>query len=207
MPKSKIDKTPKSLPGKVNKLVRLQKREMFNSIADRNYAQYGKSTEVAGNTAVVQRITSISTGTGLASRLDNNVRLSSLYYRYTIHLADTTNIMRFLILQAKGGWQAANPVATDIFRQASGGGATPFEMPVLTENFHILVDKTINLYADRPIVLTEGTIYKFPQKNIHYSSTTGTTAADGDIFVVTCSDSGAIAHPYVNGFAKLKYYE
>lgn len=198
----------KSLNAKVNYLIKKDNFQKKVNQANRNFATYGKNAQTMSQTTVTQRLTAIATGTGLGTRVDLNITLSSMYYKYIITGADATNVCRVLFLQAKGHWAVGSPVDADIFRQASSGGNLGYEMPVNTEAWHILVDETVGITtASDAVKVIEGTVYKFKEKTLKYSDTTSQSCTSGDIWIVTCSDSGAVSHPTISGFAKIKYYE
>lgn len=206
--KPMLSKSNSSVQSKLNYLLKQNRISKSRALANRNFCQYGKNAQSMSQTTVVQRITATSVGTGLATRIDFNITLSSLYYRYFITSADTTNVCRVLIIQAKGHWPAGSPVDADIFRSASSGGTLGYEMPVNTESWYVLADHAICFTTSNDAVqMVENTIKKFPEKNLKYSSTGTQDGTSGDIFVVTCSDSGAVSHPVISGYAKLKYYE
>lgn len=201
-------KATSNINGKINYLMKKDKQNKMVAKANRNYATYGLSTDTVNLTSKILRITGIAAGTGLATRADQNISLSSLYYKWLLTSADATNFFRILFVQAIGSWTGTFPAGTDIFRQASGGSTNQFEMPVNTEQFHILLDITVpcTLTGDA-VKVCEGTIYKFKNKTLHFNDSSASSCTGGDIYFVYASDSGIAPTPTISGFAKLKYYQ
>lgn len=194
--------TRQSIPKQVAWLTKQQRKSRGTELAQRNYVQYGTGTSLdASGTGVT--VTNISVGTGLGSRKDLKIKLSKLEYRYILTAADTVNTMRVLIVQSKAA--VSGPGVGDFWRASSGGTNLGFAEPANIENCYVLADHIV--HAGDMQGSCEGTISRFPIPTIQYTSTSGTSASVGAIYVLLYSDSQVATHPSVNGWVKLKYFD
>lgn len=205
--KKKFYRKKGSVSSKVNYLMKRDKQNKIQALSNRNYAQYGVDT-TSQQSSAIQRITAIDgASSGPATRPDLNISLSSLFYRYALIAADTTNVIRILIIQAKGSYSATSPTSSDIYRTASGGSSVDCYRAINTDAFHVLVDRLIPVSTNGEAVkVVQGEFAKFGKKHLAFNTTATNTCTAGDIFFVHCSDSGAVSHPSISGFIKLKYY-
>lgn len=191
-----------SLPKQVAWLTKQQKKSRGTELAERNYVQYGIGAAVdATGTGI--HMTNISVGTGLGSRKDLKIKLSTLEYRYILTAADTVNTMRVLVVQSKAA--ISGPGTGDYIRLSSGGTGVGFAEPANVENCFVLADHIV--HAGDMQGSCEGKITKFPIPTLQYTSTTGSTPSVGAIYVLIYSDSQVATHPSVNGWGKLKYFD
>lgn len=200
--------TPKSTSAKLWVLNKKIKRANYN-INSRlnNYAIYGGQQTMA-QTGVYSRITNIAAGTGPATRADRSITLRAILLKYTTYSADTFNVCRVALIQARGSYPGAVPVDAGVVQAVSGGGGMlPVVQPINQELWHILYDETMNFTTASWSNQSAKTTIIPRQKIIRFADSTGTTATSGDIFACFWSDSGAATHPGCDWFAKLYYSE
>lgn len=190
-----------SIPKQVAWLTKQQKISMGKEMADRNYVTYGINSTV-DSTGNIISMTNISVGTGLGSRKDLKIKLSTLQYRFILSAADTVNTLRVLVVQAKNA-NTGSP--SDYFRSSSGGTALGYSEQANTENCYVLADHIIHSGSEQ--ASCEGKITKFPVKTLTYNTTLGNGITQGGIYICLWSDSQIASHPSVAGFGKLKYFD
>lgn len=194
-------KQSSSIPKQVAWLTKQQRITMGKEMADRNYVTYGQNATVDA-TGTIKDMTNISVGTGLGSRKDLKIKLSTLQYRFILTAADTVNTLRVLVVQAKNT-NTGSP--SDYFRSSSGGSALGYSEQANIENCYVLADHII--HAGSQQASCEGKITRFPVKTLTYNTTLGSGITQGGIYICLWSDSNVASHPTVTGFAKLKYYD
>jgi len=152
----------------------------------------------------------MSAGTSNNQRIGDEVSLQNLFYRFHFQVADSYNLIRFVILQLLDDDSLWGPNITynDIFQYATAGDPTntkelmsPLRIDDRQFSFNILLDKHIALDEFHPTYIMEGYIKKFKTSKIIYNS----TGTNNQIYVCAWSDSGAIAHPSMSGYARVKY--
>lgn len=201
-------RVPKTTNGKYWQLNRRLNAANYN-INSRlvNYAIYGGQTAMA-QTAVFSRITNIAGGTGPATRADRSITLKHALLKFTCYSADTFNVCRVIVIQARGSYPGATPTGADVFQAVSGGaGLLEALKPINQETFHILYDQTMTFTTAAWSCESHQARIVPKQKIIRYADSTGTTATSGDIFIGIMSDSGAVTHPGLDWFVKLHYTE
>lgn len=206
--KKKRKRVPKTNDAKYWQLRRDMARANYN-INSRlvNYAIYGGQTSMA-QTPVFSRITNIASGTGPASRADRSINLTHALIKFTCYSADTFNVCRVILIQARGSYPGATPTSGDVFQTVSGGaGLLDVVKPINQETFRILYDQTMTFTTAAWSCESHQARVVPKQKTIRFADSTGTTATSGDIFIGIMSDSGAVTHPGLDWFVKLHYTE
>lgn len=204
---------------KFNKSVSVNERKVINAMITKRLAtapekkiiNQGWNGTGISNTGSRIRMTTLAQGVGAEQRVGNEITLQSLFYRICLTLADTTNIIRYCIIQILEDDQplALSPPYGTFFQFSTGGDPTntkelmsPLIITDRNYQFKMLLDKHVVLNAENPQVVIEGTIKKFARKNITYDST---GYGEGHIYFCYWSDSLAVSHPTVDGYCRIRY--
>lgn len=173
---------------------------------DESFFDYG-----IGNTPVWFDLTAPAQGTGSDQCLGGSINLISLQYRFTFFLGDSTNYIRYLILQWFPDSNNDAPNWTQVFQ--SIGAPPPFLLTDImspyilgeggTNNFRVLVDEQFYLDADNPMQLYKGFINKGFRKQIEMNSTTQTGTAH--LYLMLLSDSTLAPNPIINGYTRIRF--
>lgn len=145
------------------------------------------------------------TGTDL-ERLGDELKLQSLDIRGYVQYADSTNIIRLLILQWFGD---QDPTATEIFDDTTSGSTQIFG-PVRKDSRGIMkVLRDDTFYVAGANVGYNFKFFKYYinkgfKRNIHYYGASSTNAYN-KIFLVAVSDSGGAGHPPIYAYSNATF--
>jgi len=168
-----------------------------------------ESTVRVSTAGVTRDLTLIPEGTDSAERIGTSVTLKSLVVRYRLLVADSTNMVRLIVVRYKG---SGSDVSLSDFPDETGvAGLGPLGcwMTLLKEKFHtVLYDELINLGTDAADQAL-GVI----RVNLHRGKTnwdpaeSATVPEEGGIMMFARSDSGAATHPDISYISQLNYFD
>lgn len=160
-------------------------------------------SQSVSSAATIVYLSAIGQGDDDNCRSGNAVRLNSIDFRWSCVVADTTNIIRLLILSDKQCYGAA-PVEGDIF-ETSANPLSPINSRTHTR-FRVIYDHQLCLGTNSDQIRI-GRHNKSCHIDISYISTTTAigSAGLGSLFLVMQSDSGAASHPSVVGYVHLTF--
>lgn len=145
----------------------------------------------------------MSQGTGNGQYIGSSIKPTYVMIRGFVNVSDSTNLMRIVVLQVKGG---GVPTAATVFESTANIRAP---LSPLEKNY----DKTYNVLADRLISVNGVAMPQRPFKiklsgrkmrKIEFNDGAGTIEANG-VYVVAVSDSGAAVHPTLTYEWRLHY--
>lgn len=165
----------------------------------------------ASLTPYLNDISDMGQGTGYDNRIGNTITVQSIQYRFVATIGDATNFMRLVLFQWKSDAQIA-PTWDAIMQFQTAGvpiGIKDCLSPYLVSNgvsteFKIIKDIRFLLDTDNPQQIIEGYIDKNFIKNVHYSDSSSFFGTN-HLFMMLVSDSGAVSHPTLDGFIRLRY--
>lgn len=209
--KKKKSKANKVLtPRQANAVKRIVDSKLEAEV-EKKYRDYTLDAVAISSTPVVSDISVMALGTSAQQRIGDVVELKSIQFRFQCTLADTTNYIRLILFQWKQDAQTA-PTWADIMEFESGGvpiaqyeRMSPYSLYTSIEgSFRVIKDIRFILDTDNPVQLIEGFINKGFTKNIHYSQAASTYGVN-HLYMMMLSDSGAVSHPSIDGFIRLRY--
>lgn len=178
------------------------KKVLLNLSDTKNYdVQY---TDTAPNTGMSapSHLTAVPQGDGASERIGANISVVGLQWSYVWTIADTTNVVRCIVLQCKG---TEVPTHNEVVAFASVGSGFVGNVSYHNQKrlFNILFDSgPVCLSADTPQVSGNIKIHKMME--IEYNNT-GTINEKGAIYVYAWSDSVAASHPELRHNSTLYY--
>lgn len=215
---SKKRKTTKSLVSK--KAVDREIRKVANEVVLKNkplkftYNEY--STNMTNSAVIVEPIlwpaqsiaawNNDESDTSYSGRIGNEIILKKIVIEMELNAESsggfTTNYCRVIVFQWLMDTQYENPIVGDILLGVPGSYEylTPLN-PINSQKYKILMDKRFILVNDCSNQTQKHTfsMMHFPVKKIRFGedATNGFAAniVKGSIFMILCSDSGAIPHP------------
>jgi len=145
---------------------------------------------------------SITQGVSESQYLGAWIQPTYLMIRGTVTLADTTNMIRFIVVQDRA---AGVPTLANVL-QSVGNARAPLSA------FEVDYNSTYRVLADRLIALTVSDTFKvFKVKlgkkllqRIHFNDAGGTLERGG-IYMMAISDSAAAVHPSIQLYWRLHY--
>lgn len=157
-------------------------------------------------------VTQISQGAADTSRVGDEIRVSSIEYKYTMFSVNNEPAaIRFVIVQWHPQVTDTNgsppSVAGNIFFDGTVDSEN-YLQPIYHDNrrqFRILYDKTHKLSAADEITATyHGFITRGFQRNLQYYGGSATNAAN-QIFILKCSSVTGANSPTMTNFIKVNY--
>lgn len=182
------------------------KRIVHSSIED-------KSLDVAVSTAAIDYTTGVIANlqTGLvrgnaeqSNYIGGKITPTKLMIRYQILGADTTNMVRIVVLQNKAN--AGVPTAATVFESVSNIRAplSAFEIN-FNDTYRVLYDRLHNLVLSGDTAQRTGMIRLF-RKKLHPIIFDATNALEAyGLWLVAISDSSAVTHPTLQLYSRLTY--
>lgn len=150
-----------------------------------------------GDMSLIPQETSSATD---SVRVGDEVRVSSIQFRYYLTCADTTNVIRLILFQ----WhQDDTPAGSDILGSTSQPLTSPYRKDT-KGHYTILWDKTHHLtLGNNSVVGGKGFISRGFKRKIRYDA--ATTTGQGKFFLLNVSDSSAATHPYYYWTFQINY--
>lgn len=200
MPGQKVIKVTKRSAKKATlpSVKRLVKRELGKRIERNYYDRTLINTTVDDNTGTFYSMHPTGVGTNDLSRLGDNIFPLGLQIKGLVGVADTSNMVRVLVVQYMDDANTSSPNIDKILASTYKGGIgyplAPYSHGNHNKAFRILGDKTMLVDTYRPFKRFS---FKIPGKKLHklWYSVGGTTPIKGGLYVVAVSDSSAVAHP------------
>lgn len=152
-------------------------------------------------------LTSTTNGTTDITRIGDQVELHSMEFRYSVSVADATNIMRLVIFQ----WNADDTTDTPSFSKLMVSGSQTWNSPFNHDNsskLTILYDKVLTLATYYPV---KHESFLLPldrqpvRKILKYAA--GSTTGNNMIYMYAVSDSTATTHPFIDYYARVNFYD
>jgi len=169
------------------------------------YTYYDQSTTADSNGLATSVFTNITRGDGGKDQFDGSVmHPKSVTLNVQCILADSTNLMRILVVQAIRG---ALPTAAQLF-QSVGNTRAPLSTfdRAYKSQVNILSDTLMQLSTNDNQAQVARIYIKGKKLNDVYWTTTGALALiSGDISVYYISDSSAVTHPAINYAVETTY--
>lgn len=156
------------------------------------------------DTASVSYISNIAQGDDDSQRDGNQIRVNYIWGRWSTVVADTTNVVRILIIKDKNS-NGVVPLETEIFETVNNP-YSPINSRYL-HRFKVKYDKLACASAAGPQVATGKFFIRCNKAITEYIGTAATTAASGinSYWLVRISDSAAVGNPYIGVYTRLAY--
>lgn len=149
---------------------------------------------------------------GLSTERDGaEITLQNISYRMTFTLGDSTNWIRYLIIQwypdnasDAPNWNQVMQFHTASLPTGLADAMGPYQLGEGTSTlFKVLVDEQMFLYSSAPRAMIKGFINKGFRKTITYKDA-DTTGAN-HIYLMLVSDSGSFPSPALYGYTRLRF--
>lgn len=160
-------------------------------------------------------LSGLTAGTDDSSRIGDAVTLGSLRVNYMIKPADTTNMIRMVIVQWKELLSGSTPTWGQIFYSSSTSNDAHLLSTYHLDNlragrFVVLYDKLLKT----PVGTTAGETYsqltgrikvnlKFAKRHLTYDA--ASSACYDGIYMLAISDSSTVSHPLINIYSSLTF--
>lgn len=199
-------------------LTKKQKAQVENMVkqpSEKKFADYEFSLAGITSLQAIADITQVDQGTDGDQNIGTQIELESVQYNLLFTKADTTNWIRFVLFQ----WipDSANDVPAwgQVMHFPTAGGNPISQMdrmsPYLlgkgnSSIFKILEDHQFTLDDNNPTHQIKGFINKGFRKNLGMRDSIP-SQGENHIFYILISDSGAINHPTVDGYFRIRFYD
>jgi len=184
-----------------------QKRQIKRMIVQKEEMKFFRAglNTTTSNVPVVSSLSNISQGDGSEERIGNVITPIEMKLRLDLIIADSTNIIRFVIFRWNDSDTTA-PVAGDIFAAGLSGGVdtSSFYNDENKDRYRIMYDRTFvgSNTADSIRQFTTKTIKL--SKQIRYTSDAVVTGT-GKYYQLNMSDSAVVTHPTLIWYTQTKY--
>lgn len=190
-------KSTKGRKPQVKEVRKMIKAELKRNLEPKYNMFYNNSLGI-DTTGNVSEIISNSQGSTDVAHIGDQIELSSIYFNYYVTNADTTNIVRVVLIQTRGYTPSA---AADIF-QVSGSDSvltSPYHHDVMqTGLLTVLYDRLHCLDTYNPLQQHKGWIpMKYVKNKVQFDAGSS-DVLNGDLYLITISDSSAVSHPTIN---------
>ena len=164
-------------------------------------------TNSVSDSATINELTQIAQGTaGTAAsdqRVDESIKIKSIFGRLCMSVADTTNIVRVIIMQwnkSTAPTSAAGPL------NATATVLSHYNVDANKGQYRVLYDKSYAMTFDGPGAKSIKFFLKFKKPLVcNYTSSSSTSGYKGRIYAYLISDSSAASHPSVDQNYRLKF--
>lgn len=198
-------------PPKVESVRQIAREEARKAISKNvEWKKYDlEFNSTVADTASVNHLTIIGQGDNVSNREGDEVFLGSVHVTWMAKLADTTNVVRLiLVLDQEGG--GTTPAVSGIVEAASTLTEAYLYSPKNEYNkfrFKFLHDELVALDAGN--VVKAGKFYhrfKTPVK-CTWSNSAGTAPRRNNLYLVLISDSVAVSHPAMEFYSRVLYHD
>lgn len=153
----------------------------------------------------IDRLTGVSQGTTDSTRIGDKLTMRSLRISYEATVADSTNMVRFIIVQWFPNSTLLAPTSSYVL--STIGSALAPQSPYIHDyknQFNVLYDKVHILSTDYPRIVRKFWLkMKWAKKVINFSA--GTSEGSNHLYMIRISDSSAVTHPTSNILTRLNY--
>lgn len=184
------------------------KRLISNTQEKKHFLVTNASGISQSTVGTITKLSSIAQGDSDTDRDGDRLTLKSLRFTATISNSDTYNRFRVILFRWNPDDSTA-PTVGDIL-QNSAGNLLDVLLPThldKSSNFHVIHDRTYTTATDgaNEAIGVKKTFYgkRLGTKTIQYNA--GLTTGFRNVYMLTVSDSGAAAHPYIYYTSLLKY--
>ncbi len=176
----------------------------------RNEPKYNDTSFVATSvpgTAVLTSLTATTNGTTDLTRIGDRINLFSIEFRWTVLVADSSNVVRVVLLQ----WLSDDGIDAPSLAKVLANAATPVNSPFNHDNkakFIVLYDHRVLLSTYEPnrgdtveLLLPASRV----QPEVMYQA--GASTGQNNLYALMVSDSGPSPHPVLEGVARVNWYD
>jgi len=181
-------------PAPLNNRQKASVKRLIKNNEEMKYFRAGLNTTTS-NVAVLSSLSNIAQGVNDDQRIGNVVQPIEMKVRLDLIIADSTNIIRFVIFRWKDADTTA-PVAGDIFSNGLSGGVdtSSFYNDETKDKYRILYDRTF-VGSNTADSIRQFTQFKLRLgTKIRYTSNAVTTGTN-KYYQLNMSDSAAVTHP------------
>lgn len=192
----------KSVPKKVTRadahikrLARVQASKVISRRSEHKYFAPSNwasttSSSTPGIACISQIPQSTTSAQGDTIREGDEVYMTSFQFRMVIQVADTTNLVRFIIFQWKTD---VSPTAGDILVNTSFPLISPYAKD--TKNLYtIMYDRLFAVDTYNPQVVVQKYMTKGFTRKLYWEAGSSSVGSNL-IYILNASDSGAVSHP------------
>lgn len=159
-------------------------------------------------------LTALIQGINFNNRIGIRCTIDSIQLKLRFVMGDTTQYIRCVLFQWYGEGSGTPPTWYDIFQYGTGGGGLPLNQSEYMSPFtvshgtvplyRILGDFSVTLDVDNVIQQYNLYLSKGFRKMIDFDNTTALSGT-GHIYLMIISDSGAVTHPNVSGYSRIRF--
>lgn len=205
-PRGKKTKNVKMDTKKIKAIV----REELKEDVEVKYLLTNHQSLSIDTTGELYSLTNVSQGTGDSNRIGDEIKISALELRINALYGDTTNYLRIIVFQWLANDDISAPIVGDVLYDASS--SIPYVLSyynndTLGSDYSVLYDKVHSLNNTYKTNFSQNIFIpmKYAKKKVQYVA--GTTNGSHKLYILLCSDSGAIPHVTVNMVARLTYVD
>ncbi|ALY05863.1 hypothetical protein [Ctenophore-associated circular virus 4] len=180
--------------------------KLNKAIETKYYYTLGASSPDTGGSLVTVS-NGIAQGDAYNERLGDRITPIHCHIKGTVTLADTTNWVRIVLIRWKQDYGDLTD-ANQIF-EATGATTSPYSLfvkePDNRARFDVLADRLFNLHSNEPQKAFDIRVSSRKLHSRPVSFTAGGSGGNGQLVMVTISDSAAVAHPSISYYLMLKY--
>lgn len=154
-------------------------------------------------------LTAITQGDSDTTRDGDRVTIDSIQLRFKLQCIDSTNVQRLVLVQWHEDTVLANAALSTILQYSSSIPNDIYSPYQIDKNskFKVLWDRTFTqvLTQESDQISVNVFINKGFKKEIQF--TNAASSGVGHIFLLYVSDSTVTAHPTIQGWARVRYYD
>lgn len=192
-----------------------QVKRIVNSSQETKFYDISSSGASVSSTGTITSLTSIAQGTTDITRVGDSISLMRMMWSGVLTVGDQFNIVRVILFQWKPNDNVAPALADLLLNGPSGSpDVYSFYNHDLRGQFHIMSDRTYSLIGNgtsssipfqpkTQILIAHNKGLSVGLKKVQYQG--GTTVGTHKIYVLTLSDSSAVAHPIITYNARIYY--
>lgn len=192
----------KKKPIQEKKINQIVKRQLASKM-ERKVLDYYGSASPDWSGVIVDPLSTISRTVSSNSLVGSYIQPAWSTFSFTITLADTTNIVRMILLSYRVTSPNVSTILESSYLTTTQGVLAPYEKD-FKDYYTIIFDRRYTLSANRPVIT--GTIRYKSKKKIHFLESAATPARDS-LFFLFISDSGAVSHPTISYINRLYFYD